>query len=108
MHERCEFVRLMETPRPSTSEAAASPGASDEQLPPASPSSTSSDEVRTKLEAEMVAVLEKITKLSKLIPDNLKWNGKSDSFASFHVTLAEWVEIRLGENAALVLAGKQN
>ena len=69
----------METPRPSTSDAAASPGTSDERLPPASPPGTSSEEARTQLEAEMVAVLEKITKLSKLIPDNLKWDGKPDT-----------------------------
>ena len=97
----------MDTPRSHTSAAEASPGMSGESLPPASPPSASSVEARSELESEMVAVLEKIQKASKLMPDNLKWDGKPDSFASFLVILTEWVEIRLGENAAMVLAGKQ-
>ena len=56
----------------------------------------------------MVAVQDKILKATKMLPSNLSWNGKPDTLASFVERFEEWVEIRMGAEAALVLAGKQH
>ena len=61
---------------------------------------------RARLEAEMVAVQEKVSKQSKILPDNMKWDGKPDTLRPFLSLVNEWVEIRLGEEAAMVLAGQ--
>ena len=53
----------------------------------------------------MVAVLDKVSKVSKILPDNLKWDGKPETLRPFLSLFTEWVEIRLGEDAAKVLAG---
>ena len=55
----------------------------------------------------MVAVQDKILKASKAMPDNLVWDGKVDTWSSFFDLFTEWVEIRLGEEAAHALAGVQ-
>ena len=55
----------------------------------------------------MVAVQDKILKASKAMPDNLIWDGKVDTWSSFFDLFTEWVEIRLGEEAARALTGVQ-
>ena len=55
----------------------------------------------------MVAVQDKILKATKMLPSNLSWNGKPDTLSSFVERFEEWVDIRMGAEAALVLAGKQ-
>ena len=55
----------------------------------------------------MVAVQEKVSKQSKILPDNMKWDGKPDTLRPFLSLVNEWVEIRLGEEAAMVLAGQK-
>ena len=62
----------MDTPRPRSGEDVASPTMKGEVLPPSSPPLAVPEDKRGELEAEMVAVLEKISKASKLLPDNLK------------------------------------
>ena len=69
--------------------------------------SSLAEERRTELEAEMVAVQDKILKATKMLPSNLSWNGKPDTLSSFVERFEEWVDIRMGAEAALVLAGKQ-
>ena len=59
------------------------------------------------LEAEMVAVQEKIMKSQKLLPDTLKWDGKSDTLESFVSSMGEWIEIRLGDKALKAFQGEQ-
>ena len=70
--------------------------------------SSLAEERRNELEAEMVAVQDKILKATKMLPSNLTWNGKPDTLSSFVERFEEWVEILMGADAALVLAGKQH
>ena len=70
--------------------------------------SSLAEERRAELEAEMVAVQDKILKATKMLPSNLSGNGKPDTLSSFVERFEEWVEIRMGTEAALVLAGKQH
>ena len=95
----------MDTPRPRSLGDAATPDATREVLPPSSPPSTLEEDARARLEAEMVAVSEKVSKQRKILPANLKWDGKPDALRPFISLFTEWVEIRLGEDAAKVLAG---
>jgi len=69
--------------------------------------SSLAEERRNELEAEMVAVQDKILKATKMLPSNLSWNGKPDTLSSFVERFEEWVEIRMGAEAALVLAGSE-
>ena len=55
----------------------------------------------------MVAVQGQVLKASKVIPDSLKWNGKPETLESFIGLLEEWVEIRLGDEALMVVQGLQ-
>ena len=98
----------MDTPRPRSLGDVATPDATCEVLPPSSPPSSLEDDARAGLEAEMVAVSEKVSKQSKSLPANLKWDGKPDALRPFISLFTEWVEIRLGEDAAKVLARGRN
>ena len=100
----------MFTPRPRESEAASSPSGRDvdyERLPPSAIPDRLDPSKRVELEAEMVAVQEKILKTQKLLPDTMKWDGKSDSLESFVSAMGEWIEIRLGERALKAFQGEQ-
>ena len=97
----------METPPSRRSQSSSSSAAPAETLPPVMLPSSLAEERRTELEAEMVAVQDKILKATKMLPSNLTWNGKPDTLSSFVERFEEWVDIRMGAEAALVLAGKQ-
>ena len=100
----------MFTPRPRESEGASSPSGRDveyEKLPPSAIPARLDSTKKMELEAEMVAVQEKILKTQKLQPDTMKWDGKSDSLESFVSAMGEWIEIRLGERALKAFQGEQ-
>ena len=100
----------MFTPRPRESEGASSPSGRDveyEKLPPSAIPARLDSTKKMELEAEMVAVQEKILKTQKLLPDTLKWDGKSDTLDSFASSMGEWIEIRLGDKALKVFQGEQ-
>ena len=100
----------MFTPRPRESEGASSPSGQDveyEKLPPSAIPDRVDPSKRMELEAEMVAVQEKIMKSQKLLPDTLKWDGKSDTLESFVSSMGEWIEIRLGDKALKAFQGEQ-
>ena len=100
----------MFTPRPRESETVRSPSGRDveyETLPPSAIPNRLDPSKRMELEAEMVAVQEKILKTQKLLPDTMKWDGKSDTLDSFESAMGEWIEIRLGERALKAFQGEQ-
>ena len=73
----------MDTPRPWIDGGRRPHGVDGETLPPASAPRMSSAEARSDMEAEMVAVSERMNKAMKLLPDNLKWNGQHDTYDAF-------------------------
>ena len=73
----------METPPSRRSQSSSSSAAPAETLPPVMLPSSLAEERRTELEAEMVAVQDKILKATKMLPSNLSWNGKPDTLSSF-------------------------
>ena len=100
----------MFTPRPRESETVRSPSGRDveyETLPPSAIPNRLDPSKRMELEAEMVAVQEKILKTQKLLPDTMKWDGKYDTLDSFESAMGEWIEIRLGDKALKVFQGEQ-
>ena len=100
----------MFTPRPRESETVRSPSGRDveyETLPPSAIPNRLDPSKRMELEAEMVAVQEKILKTQKLLPDTMKWDGKYDTLDSFESAMGEWIEIRLGERALKAFQGEQ-
>ena len=100
----------MFTPRPREIERTSSPSGQDvdyEKLPPSAIPDRLDPTKRMELEADMVAVQEKIMKTQKLLPDTLKWDGKSDTLESFVSSMGEWIEIRLGYLAMKAFQGEQ-
>ena len=61
----------METPPSRRSQSSSSSAAPAETLPPVMLPSSLAEERRTELEAEMVAVQDKILKATKMLPTNL-------------------------------------
>ena len=76
------LLRLIDTPRPRSLGDVATPDATREVLPPSSPPSSLEDDARARLEAEMVAVSEKVSKQSKILPANLKWDAREARHAA--------------------------
>ena len=57
------------------------------------------------VEASMVAVQERVAKAVKTLPRNLRWDGDQDTLEETWISFAEWVGIRLGDQAACALTG---
>ena len=58
--------------------------------------------------AEMVAVQDLISKVTKMKPTNLMWDGKPDSLQTFLFIFGEFIEVKCGEAAAGVLRGEMS
>ena len=101
-------VCLMETPGPREHGADAPTSAVSEKLPPASPPPSASREAKRNLVAEMMAVQDLISKVTKMKPTNLMWDGKPDSLQTFLFIFGEFIEVKCGEAAAGVLRGEMS